>query len=134
MSSPVFACRRQEQAHKRKGAVGTKNAYEGAFTGELFFAGDVAVGVDTPIVSTISGARIKILSYSVGSLAGGVITFNSKPGGAGVAINRTVSLGANGNFHESDNNGLFQTVAGQALTATVTGNLCTARITYIAAD
>lgn len=135
MTYPVWAFRRQGQAHKSKGA-GSALAYDGAYTAETFVFKNLAAGVDGSIVAAVAGKKIRVLSYSVSGAAGGVstITFNSKPAGAGTAISNLISLAANGFAAESDNNGLFETAAGEGLTATVVTNTVGLRITYILVD
>lgn len=135
MTNPVLSFRRQSQGHKRKGA-GSQAGYDGAYTGELYAFANVAAGTDGAIITAVAGSRIRVLSYAVSGAAGGVatITFNSKPSGAGTAISCLISLAANGNFHEDDNNGLFQTAADEGLTATVGTNTVGVRITYILVD
>lgn len=138
MTNPVNAFRRQSQGHKRKGTtVGAASlAQSGAYTAELFAKANVAAGTDGAVITAVSGSKIRVISYAVSGAAGGVatITFNSKPSGAGSAISHLISLPANGNAAESDNNGLFETVVSEGLTATVGTNTVGVRVTYILVD
>ncbi len=135
MTSPTQPFRRQGQAHKRKGA-GNQAGYDGAYTTELFAIANLTAGTDGAIITAVAGSRIRVLSYSISGAAGGVatITFNSKPSGGGAAISQLISLPANGFAAESDNNGLFQTVVGEGLTATTATSTVGIRITYILVD
>jgi len=134
MTNPVQPFRRQSQAHKRKG-TGTLG-YNGAYTAELYARAGVGVGTDGVVIAAVAGSCIRVLSYAVNGSAAGVasITFNSKPAGAGAAISQLISLGTNGGFGESDNNGLFQTVVDEGLSATVGTNTTGVRVTYILVD
>lgn len=134
MAFPVQAFRRQGQAHKTKGA-GSQAAYDGAFTSELFtFATVTGVTVDGALIAATAGKIIRVLSYGLSAQSASNIVFNSKPTGAGAAITHTIYLAANGNFREVDNNGLFETVAGEGLSCTTGANTVGVRITYILVD
>lgn len=133
MTEPTQMFRRQGQAHKSKGA-GNQAAYDGAYTSELYAIVTVTgAATDTAVVAAVAAKRIRVLSYSVSCVAAGAstIVFNSKPGGAGTAITHTISLAANGNSSESDNNGLFQTAVGEGLSASAGANNVGIRVTYI---
>lgn len=134
MTSPVWAFRRQDQGHKRKG-VGSQFQYDGAYTGELFTFVNAAAGTDVAVIAAVAGSRIRVLSYYLSApLAGATATFTSKPGGAGTAISPLFTMGANGFATEADNNGLFQTALGQGLSITVATGTTGVRITYILVD
>lgn len=134
MTSPVQAFRRQGQYFKGKG-VGSQNAYDGAYTAELFAKGDIAAAAtQTSLVAAAgAGKKIRVLSYGVSALAAGATTvvFNS----ASTAISHVISLAANGNAAESAEAGLFETAANAALTVTTgAGAGVGVRVTYIVVD
>ena len=135
MTSPVQMIRRQSQAHKRKGL--TTDAADGAYTAELFAKANIAASqTDSAFIAAVTGSKIRVLSYSVSCVTAGASTiiFTSKPAGAGAAISPTISLAANGNAAEADNNGLFETVVSEGLSITTGGNIVGVRVTYILVD
>jgi len=137
MTNPVQDFRYQGKAHKRQGGnTAADGAADGAYTGELYAFVNAGVGTDTSVVAAVAGSRIRVLSYSLSGGAAGVstATFNSKPGGAGVAISPLNSLAANGQKAEADNNGLFQTAVGEGLSITVATTAVGVRVTYILVD
>lgn len=136
MTNPVQAFRRQSQGHKRKGA-GSQAAYDGAYTAELFAKANITGSTtDGALVTAVAGAKIRVLSYSVScvSTGGSSAVFNTKPSGAGTAISHLISLAASGFASEADNNGLFETAAGEGLTVTTGTNIVGVRVTYILVD
>lgn len=129
MTNPVLNVRVQSHAHKTKG-VGTLNQQmEGAYTAELFAKLDATAGGDREVVAAVAGYKIRVLSYGLSCVTAGVATAVFKS--ATTAISPTYSLAANGNAAESDNNGLFETVAGEALNLTPATNTVGVRVTYI---
>lgn len=128
MTAPSLSVRVQSHAHKTKGAINDMSG--GAYTAELFAFANVAAGT-SDVVAAVAGKKIRVLSYSVSGAAGGVATatFISSTGSA--AISPLISLGANGFVHEADNNGLFETAAGDKLQLTAATNTVGVRVTYI---
>lgn len=126
MTNPVQSFRRTGQAHKTKGSTGLD--YEGAYTAEAFKFANVAAGT-TELVAAVAAKKIRVLSYSLSGVTAGVSTSIFKS--ATNAISHTISLAANGNSSEADNNGLFETAAGEALNLTVATNTVGVRLTYI---
>ena len=123
--------RRQGQAHKTKGS-GNQAAYEGGFTEELYAFTNAATGADRTIVAGVTDKKIRVLSYSLSGPAGSVSTSTIKSETAG-AISPLISLAANGFAAESDNNGLFETTAGEGLTIATSATVGV-RVTYILVD
>lgn len=130
MTNPVHSFRRQEQAHKRKGTGVHESS--GAYTSELFAFANATAGGDRQVVAAVAGSKIRVLSYSVSGAAGGAATATFKS--ATTAISALLSIAANGFVAESDNNGLFETAAGEALNITPATSTVGVRVTYILVD
>lgn len=129
MTNPVLTFRRQGQGHKSKGA-GSALQYDGAYTPELFAFSNPTTGADRQIVAATTGKKIRVLSYLLSAPAGGgTITFKT----AAAAIGPLITLGANGLATEADNNGLFETNAGEALNTNSSATFGV-RVTYILVD
>lgn len=119
MTSPVQAFRRQSQAHKLQG-TGSILGYDGEYTQELIAKQSLgALSTDTIIVAAVAGKKIRVLRYVLSRSVGAatIVVFNTKGSKTGTAISHNITTGANGNYKESDNNGLFETNTGEALTA-----------------
>ena len=123
--------RRQGQGHKTQGS-GNQAAFDGAFTPELYAFVNATTGADRTVVAASTAKKIRVLSYSLSGPAGSVSTITIKSATAG-AISPLISLAANGFAAESDNNGLFETTAGEALVVTTSATVGV-RVTYILVD
>ena len=105
-----------------------------AYTVKRFFANVASGTTDGNLVTAVANKSIRVLSYRL--VAGAVatdFTFNSKGGGAGVAIDFVHQNAANGGAVAGRNeDGWFQTNSGEALTCT-TGSGSTTGVggTYI---
>lgn len=95
-----------------------------------------AAATDVALVTAIPNARIAVVALTLSTGASGcVVTFNSKPAGAGSAISGTFTMAANGGFVLPKTEDYFRTNLGEGLTFTVTGAgtasvTCVYRITY----
>ncbi len=99
-----------------------------------FAFANVAVGTDGAVVAAVAGNRIRVRSAVITSATGGVsvVTFTSKPAGAGVAITADIDLAANGNVSLAPSaSGWFETAAGEGLSATVATTAVGVTIEYI---
>lgn len=103
-----------------------------ALTPTFALANIAASQTDANVVTAVSGKRIRVIGLVV--MAGGTatnVTFNSKPGGSGVAISMLFACGANGGAVLPFNPvGWFQTVSGEGLTVT-TGSGATTGIQVV---
>lgn len=91
-----------------------------AETPKFAVANVTASQTDSSVVAAVTGKKIRVLSLvtRAGATAT-VITFNSKPAGAGVAISAAFANGINdGVVLPFSAEGWFETVAGEALTCT----------------
>lgn len=94
----------------------------GQHTVKPALANVAASQTDSSLVAAVAGKKIRVLSAV--AVAGGTatnLTFNSKGGGAGVAISCLFANGANGGFvlpMSADGSGWFETNTGEALTVT----------------
>lgn len=136
MTAPSQSFRRQSQAHKGQGTTSTSAS--AGYTGELTAKASLgSLSTDTSIVAAVAEKKIRVLRWVI-SRAGGsptIIVFNTKGSGAGTAISQNIVAAANANLKESDNNGLFQTIAGQGLTANNSSIAPVAvMVTYILVD
>jgi len=88
---------------------------------------------DGALVTAVAGNKVRVLGVNV--VAGGtatLVTFNSKPSGAGAAVSAAFSLGANGvltlPIHED---GWFETSGAEGLSVTTgTGSTCAVTVIY----
>jgi hypothetical protein len=129
MTAPVQIIRRQGQVHKCKG-VGGQEAFDGGYTAEGFAKADVNA-TTAALVAAVAAKKIRVLSYTASATAAGAGTAVFKS--AATAISHTISLAANANTGEADENGLFETADNEALNVTTTG-VVGVRITYILVD
>ncbi len=122
----------QGRIFRRKGGTD----YTGDFTLELPAFVNAGVAVDTALLSAIAGSKLRILSYLVTNQGGvaATVVFNSKPGGAGVAIGPVMNLGVGGWIAESFVGGLFNSALSEGISVTVTGAAVGVRATYILID
>lgn len=136
MTAPVQQIRRQAQAHKGKGATTTQASagYVATLTAKASLG---ALSTDTSIVTAVAGKKVRVIRYALsrGTGAATVVVFNSKPSGVGTSISQNITVAASNNLKESDNNGLFETAAGEGLTAN-NSSLATVvvMVTYILVD
>jgi len=124
----------KRQGQYYKGAGGGSSAAYGDYITEKFAKADVAAAAtNTSLIAAVTAKKIRVISYSVSALAAGATTI--KFSSATTAISHTISLAANGFASETDENGLFQTNAGEALTVT-TGAAAGVgvRVTYVEVD
>lgn len=127
--NPVQLVRRQGQFHKSEG--GGDSAAYGNYTAELYDFLEATTGADREVVAAVADKKIRVLSYSLSGNAGTVSTAVWKS--AAAAIDSTKYLAQNGFIGEADENGLFETAAGEALNINVSANV-SARVTYILVD
>jgi hypothetical protein len=125
--------RQQGAAHKSEGE-GAIFTYDGSYSTELFTSVSIGSSItDGEVVAAVAGYKIRVLSYGISSSTPGPsrITFNTKGAGAGVAITPIFYLAANAQAREADNNGLFETLSGESLTATTNLNNTYVALTYV---
>ena len=84
------------------------------------FSNVAASQVDAPLVAAVALRKLRVLSvYAVAGGTATTLTFNSKPGGGGVAISALMANGANGGEVLGRNqDGWFETSIGEGLSVT----------------
>lgn len=89
-------------------------------TPKFAFANVAASQTDSNLVTAVSSKKIRVLAlYMVSGGTATNVTINSKPAGAGAAISALIANAANGGAVLAFNPvGWFETVSGEALTAT----------------
>lgn len=105
-----------------------------ALTPKFAFANVAASTTDGSIVAAVASKKIRVLDYKI--MAGGTatnVTFNSKPGTAGVAISMLHACAANGGIAPGFSPvGHFETVAGEGLTVTTgAGSTVGVQVVYV---
>lgn len=86
---------------------------------------NLSVGVDRVIVASVPGKKIRVIwANALAGPTNSQITFKSKGSGVGTPISPIYDNGAHGGFvFPRDPNGIFETIAGEALTADVTATI-----------
>jgi len=108
-----------------------------ALTPKFAKANIAATTTDGPLVTAVVGKRLRVLVFRVMTGATATtVTFNSKPGGAGVAISETMACGINGGQHGTYSPvGHFETAKGEGLTVTTgAGSTTGVGIVYVEID
>ena len=98
------------------------------------FANVNASTTDAPVVAAVAGKRIRVLAfYFVCGATATNATFNTKGGGAGVAISCLVANAANGGAVVNHNpRGWFETELGEGLTLTTgSGSATGVQVSYV---
>lgn len=114
----------------------TSTIYNGttALTPKFAFANIAQSQTDSSLVAAVGGKKIRVIAFatSVGATAT-VVTFNSKPAGAGTAISSLKAYAATGGEVRGYNPaGWFETASGEGLTATTGAGATTGiDVTYI---
>lgn len=81
------------------------------------------------VVPAVTGLKIRVLSYAVGATSTGSAQIRFLTNGS--PLSQFINLAANSNARRADNNGLFQTNAGENLGVTTSSRTVGMRITYM---